>query len=132
MPIVISPQNGHQYKLTTSGCVTLYLMLCPGRALRVIFKREWDIRFKERRGEWLDTPVNGREFCKWARPDGQRRYLLAMKVNSHREEWDSTMLFYAILQSKSIGSFLSLSVSLPVNDLREVRNETVKNAQGRL
>jgi len=42
------------------------------------------------------------------------------------------MLYYAIVQSKSIGSFLSLSVRLPVNDLREVRNETVKNAQGRL
>ena len=98
----------------------------------MIFKREWDIRFKERLGEWLDTPENGREFCKSARPDGQRRYLLATMVNGNREEWDSTMLFYAILQSKSIGSFLSLSVRLPVNDLREVRNETVKNVQGRL
>ena len=98
----------------------------------MIFKREWDIRFKERLGEWLDTPENGREFCESARPDGQRRYLLATMVNGNREEWDSTMLFYAILQSKSIGSFLSLSVRLPVNDLREVRNETVKNVQGRL
>ena len=102
------------------------------RGLRVLFKREWDIRFKERLGEWLDTPENGREFCESARPDGQRRYLLATMVNGNREEWDSTMLFYAILQSKSIGSFLSLSVRLPVNDLREVRNETVKNVQGRL
>ena len=102
------------------------------RGLRVIFKREWDIRFKERLGEWLDTPENGRVFCESARPDSQRRYLLATMVNGNREEWDSTMLFYAILQSKSIGSFLSLSVRLPVNDLREVRNETVKNVQGRL
>lgn len=53
-------------------------------------------------------------------------------VNGNREEWDSTILYYAIVQSKSIGSLLSLSVRLPVNDLREVRNETVKNAQGRL
>ena len=98
----------------------------------MIFKREWDIRFKEMLGEWLDTPENGREFCESARPDGQRRYLLATMVNGNREEWDSTMLFYAILQSKSIGSFLSLSVRLPVNDLREVRNETVKNVQGSL
>ena len=98
----------------------------------MIFKREWDIRFKERLGEWLDTPENGREFCESARPDGQRRYLLAMMVNGNREEWDSTMLFYAILQSESIGSFLSSSVRLPVNDLREIRNETVKNVQGRL
>ena len=102
------------------------------RGLRVIFKREWDIRFKERLGEWLDTPENGRVFCESARPDSQRRYLLASMVNGNREEWDSTMLYYAIIQSKSIGSFLSLSVRLPVNDLREVRNETVKNAQGRL
>ena len=102
------------------------------RGLRVLFKREWDIRFKERLGEWLDTPENGREFCESARPDSQRRYLLASMVNGNREEWDSTMLYYAIVQSKSIGSFLSLSVRLPVNDLREVRNETVKNAQGRL
>ena len=98
----------------------------------MIFKREWDIRFKERLGEWLDTPENGRDFCESARPDSQRRYLLASMVNGNREEWDSTMLYYAIIQSKSIGSFLSLSVRLPVNDLREVRNETVKNAQGRL
>ena len=102
------------------------------RALRVIFKREWDIRFKETLGEWLDTPENGKEFCEWARPDSQRRYLLATMMNGNREEWDSTMLYYAIVQSKSIGSLLSLSVRLPINDLREVRNETVKNAQGRL
>ena len=100
------------------------------RGLRVIFKREWDIRYKERLGEWLDTPENGREFCNFARPDSQRRYLLASMMNGNREEWDTTMLYYAIVQSKSIDPFLS--VRLPVNDLREVRNETVKNAQGRL
>ena len=99
------------------------------RGLRVTFKREWDIRFKERLGEWLDTPENGREFCESARPDSQRRYLLATIVNGNREEWDSTMLYYAIVQSKSIGSFLSLSVRLPVNDLREIRDETVKNTR---
>lgn len=102
------------------------------RGLRVIFKREWDIRFKERLGEWLDTPENGREFCKSARPDSQRRYLLATMVNGNREEWDSTMLHFAILSSCNIGSSLDSSVRSLVNELREVRNETVKNAQGHL
>ena len=100
------------------------------RGLRVIFKRGWDIRCKGWLGEWLDTPENGRQFCKWARSDSQRRYLLASMMNGNREEWDTTMLYYAIVQSNSIDPFLS--VRLPVNDLREVRNETVKNAQGRL
>ena len=100
--------------------------------LREIFKREWDLRFKETLGDWRDTPENGREFCQSVRPDDQRRHLLATIVNGNREEWDSTMLCYAILSSNSIGSSLSSSVRSAVNDIREVRNEAVMNVQGRL
>lgn len=97
----------------------------------MIFKKEWDIHFKETLGEWLDTPEYGSEFCYLERPDDQRKHLLATMVNGNREEWDGTLLCYAILCSNNIGSFLSLSVRSAVHDLREVRNETV-NAQGRV
>lgn len=42
------------------------------------------------------------------------------------------MLCYAIISSNNIASSLSSSVRSAVHDLREVRNETMMNAQGRV
>ena len=76
------------------------------QGLRSIFKQEWDSRYKATLGEWKDTPKNGQDFKNGESPANQRRHarLLATMINGDRAEWDSTILFYAILHSDSIAA----------------------------
>ena len=93
--------------------------------LRLIFKQEWDNRFKTTLGEWKDEPGNGLDFKNGESPGNQRRNakLLATMINGDRAEWDCTMLFYAILYSDSIGHGLNPVVKSNIDDLRKFRNE---------
>ena len=96
------------------------------QALRLLFKQEWDNRYKATVGEWKDTPQNGLDFKNGESPANQRRnaLLLATMVNGDRAQWDSTMLFYAILYSDSIaGHGLSPVIGANVDVLRKFRNE---------
>ena len=101
------------------------------RGLRIIFKREWDIRFKETRGEWMDKPTNGRDFYLMESPSNQkmRALLLTTTTNGDTKEWDLSMLFYDILFSDSIGRGISAGVRKAVDDLRKLRNELAHNVQ---
>ena len=95
-------------------------------ALRLLFKQEWDSRYKATLGEWKDTPQNGLNFKNGESPANQRRNarLLATMVNGDRAQWDCTMLFYAILYSDSIaGHRLSPLIKTNVDVLRKLRNE---------
>ncbi|KAM7442562.1 hypothetical protein ABFA07_008500 [Porites harrisoni] len=93
-------------------------------ALRLLFKQEWDNRYKATYGEWKDTPQNGLDFKNGESPGNQRKNarLLATMANGDRAEWDCTMLFYAILFSDSIHG-LSPMIRTSVDDLRKFRNE---------
>ena len=93
-------------------------------ALRLLFKQEWDNRYKPTYGEWKDTPQNGLDFKNGESPANQRKNarLLATMANGDRAEWDCTMLFYAILFSDSIHG-LSPLIRTHVDDLRKFRNE---------
>ena len=93
-------------------------------ALRLLFKQEWDNRYKATCGEWKDTPQNGLDFKNGESPAKQRKnaQLLATMANGDRAEWDCTMLFYAILFSDSIHG-LSPLIRTNVDDLRKFRNE---------
>ena len=93
-------------------------------ALRLLFKQEWDNRYKATYGEWKDTPQNGLDFKNGESPANQRKNarLLATMANGDRAEWDCTMLFYAILFSDSIHG-LSPMIRTNVDDLRKFRNE---------
>ena len=93
-------------------------------ALRLLFKQEWDNRYKATYGEWKDTPQNGLDFKNGESPSNQRKNarLLAKMVNGGRAEWDCTMLFYAILFSDSFHG-LSPMIRTNVDDLRKFRNE---------
>ena len=96
------------------------------KALRLLFKQEWDNRYKVTLGEWKDRPQNGLDFKNGESPANQRRHsrLLATMVNGDRAQWDCTMLFYAILFSDSIaGHGLSALIRTNVDDLRKFRNE---------
>ena len=93
-------------------------------ALRLLFKQEWDNRYKATYGEWKDTPQNGLDFKNGESLANQRKNarLLATMANGDRAEWDCTMLFYAILFSDSIHG-LSPMIRTNVDDLRKFRNE---------
>ncbi|CAH3127820.1 unnamed protein product [Porites lobata] len=94
-------------------------------ALRLLFKQEWDNRYKTTVGEWNDTPQNGLDFKNGESADNQSRnaeQLLTM-VNGNRAQWDCTMLFYAILHSDSIRPRLSKLIRKNVHKLREFRNK---------
>ena len=93
-------------------------------ALRLLFKQEWDNRYKATYGEWKDTPQNGLDFKNGESPAKQRKnaQLLATMANGDRTEWDCTMLFYAILFSDSIHGLIPL-IRTNVDDLRKFRNE---------
>ena len=102
------------------------------QALRLLFKQEWDNRYKATLGEWKDTPQNGLDFKNGESPANQRRHarLLATMVNGNRAQWDCTMLFYAILFSDSIGHRLSPLIKTNVDDLRKFRNEDYAHMTG--
>ena len=102
--------------------------------LREIFKQEWDKQHKLTTGEWKDEPRNGTDFYNGESARNQRRnaHLLATMTNGNREEWDCTMLFYAILFSDCIGPSLSATVSKNVDDLRNFRNQFAHITQGSL
>ena len=94
-------------------------------ALRLLFKQEWDNRYKTTLGEWDDTPQNGLDFRNSESADNQSRnaeQLLTM-VNGNRAQWDCSMLFYAILHSDSIKPGLSKLIRKNVHKLREFRNK---------
>ena len=94
------------------------------KALRFLFKQEWDNRYMTKFGEWTDTPQNGLDFNNGESPVNKRRNarLLATIVNGDRAKWDCSMLFYAILFSDSIYG-LSTLIKTNVDDLRKFRNE---------
>ena len=92
--------------------------------LRLLFKQEWDSRYKTTKGEWNNTPQNGQDFKSSESPHNQKRnsQLLSTMVNGNLAEWDCTMLFYAILNSDCIHGLNPLTRSF-VEDLREFRNK---------
>ena len=93
-------------------------------ALRSLFKREWNNRYKTTLGEWNDTPQNGRAFKSIESAYSQERneQHLCTMVKGDTAQWDCTKLFYAILYSDSIGSGLSQRIETNVDELRRFRN----------
>ena len=103
-------------------CVTTDILT---EGLREIFKQEWDKLYKTTKGEWKDEPRNGMDFFNGETPRNRKRNarLLDTMKNGNSEEWDCTMLFYAILFSDCVGPGLRATVKKNVDDLRNFRNE---------
>ena len=94
-------------------------------ALRLLFKQEWDNRYKTTLGEWNDTPQNGLDFKNGESAANQKRneeYLPTM-VNGNRAQWDCTKLFYAILHSDSIKHILSRKMRTNIYILKTFRDK---------
>ncbi|CAH3174978.1 unnamed protein product, partial [Porites lobata] len=93
--------------------------------LRQIFKQEWDFLYRTTlRGEWKDSPQNGRDFYNRETKASRKRNARCLTTiqNGDTAEWDCTCLFFAILYSDSIGKTLSPAVYKDVDDIRQVRN----------
>ncbi|XP_031562904.1 uncharacterized protein LOC116298544 isoform X3 [Actinia tenebrosa] len=94
--------------------------------MRTVFKQQWNARYKPTYGEWLDVPKNATDFCNMESPRNQRRNasLLTIMANGNTKEWDCTCLFYALLFSDCLGSYLNVTtVWTNVNELRKIRNK---------
>ena len=94
-------------------------------ALRLLFKQEWDNRYKTTRGEWKDTPQNGMDFKNGESAANQKRNEehLPTMVNGNRAQWDCTKLFYAILHSDSIKHGLSGKMKTNIYILKTFRDK---------
>ena len=104
-------------------CYVVFNLVPVG--LRQIFKQEWDFLYKKTsRGEWEDSPQNGRDFYNKETKASRKRnaQCLATIQNGDTAEWDCTCLFFAILYSDSIGKTLSPAVNKDVDEIRQVRN----------
>ena len=82
----------------------------------------------------MDIPKNGRDLCSMEPSVSRIRNarLLATMEDGNTEEWDITMLCYAIMFSKSIGSTLSPAVRSQVDVLRNVGHETMNSSRASL
>ena len=95
------------------------------KALRTVFKHEWDTRYKASLGQWLNTAKNASDFYNGESLVNQRkldREPLKIVKNGNIDEWDCTCCFFAILNSTSIGATISPTVESSIKDLRYFRN----------
>ena len=101
------------------------------RALRIVFKKEWDSRYKASHGQWLDTAKNAADFYNGESTANQKRLnkepLITIR-NGNSHEWDCTCLFFALLNSTNIGTTISYAVETSVKDLRDFRNKCFAHA----
>ena len=103
------------------------------KALRTVFKHEWDTRYKTSLGQWLNTAKNASDFYNSESLVNQRkldREPLKIVKNGNIDEWDCTCCFFAILNSTSIGATISPTVESSIKDLRYFRNTAFAHVTG--
>ena len=92
--------------------------------LRNVFKREWYSQYQASFGGWDDTSASGVQLynleCHRTRPN--RKVYLSQFRHGDTNQWDCSVLFDAILYSKSIGSRLNPATKTAVDKLRIIRN----------
>ncbi len=105
------------------------------KGLRKIFKQEWNYRYQARFGAWDDTNVSGQQLfhIEKTRSRPNKNVYQAKFRHGDTNQWDSSVLFDAILFSNSIGkASLSPTTQSEVNNLREIRNEIKHITEGKL
>ena len=93
--------------------------------LRNIFKREWNSRYQASLGPWDDTNTSGGQLyhSEKARKGPNINVYLPQFQHGDTNQWDCSVLFDAILYSKSIGSTLNPGIKTEVDQLRKIRND---------
>ena len=117
-----------------------YLRICDiafnlvPEGLRQVFKQQWDFRYKEKLGEWIDMPKNGSDFNDNESKRSHRNYARYLEEieSGNTAEWDCDSLFFAILFSDSIGTTLSAAVSKDVGDLVRLRKDIIDISDDKL
>ena len=108
-------------------------IVCKG--LRNVFKQEWNSRYKSKMGAWDDTSPSGKQLfhLEKNRSRPNKNVYQAAFQHGNTNQWDCSVLFDAILYSKSIGqASLSLTIKSEVNNLREIRNDIKHHTEGKL
>ena len=105
------------------------------KGLRSVFKQEWNSRYHSSFGAWNDTSASGQQLFhrekNRSRPNKNVYQAAFQHGNTH--DWDCSVLFDAILYSKSIGQAgLNPTIESWVNNLREIRNDIKHNTKGKL
>ena len=108
-------------------------IMCKG--LRSVFKQEWDNRYQSKMGAWDDTSASGLQLFHFekARSRPNKNVYQAAFQHGNTNQWDCSVLFDAILYSKSIGQAgLSPAIESEINNLREIRNDIKHHTQSKL
>ena len=108
-------------------------IVCKG--LRNVFKQEWNSRYQSSFGAWDDTSTSGLQLFHFenARSRPNKNVYQAAFQQGNTNEWDGSVLFDAILYSKSIGQAgLNPTTKREVNSLREIRNDIKHHTEGKL
>ena len=108
-------------------------IVCKG--LRSVFKQEWDSRYRSKTGAWDDTSASGNQLyhVEKTRSRPNKNVYQAAFQHGNTNDWDCSVLFDAILYSKSIGqASLNPTIKSEVNSLRQIRNDIKHNTEGKL
>ena len=105
-------------------CMQSIVTDAVSEGLRNVFKREWNSRYQASLGPWDDTNTSGGQLyhSEKARKGPKMNVYLPQFQHGDTNQWDCTVLFYAILYSKSIGSTLNPGIKTEVDKLRKIRN----------
>ena len=105
------------------------------KALRNVFKQEWDSRYQSKMGAWDDTSASGKQLFHFekSRSRPNKNVYQAAFQHGNTTQWDCSVLFDAILYSKTIGqASLNPTIKSEVNSLREIRNDIKHHTDGKL
>ncbi|XP_028403109.1 uncharacterized protein LOC114525852 [Dendronephthya gigantea] len=101
------------------------------KELRSFFIQEWNKRYQASLGAWDDTNVSGSQLFNLEKSRGRpnKKMLQSKFQNGNAYNWDCTVLFDAILFSKSIGASLNPTQKTEIDNLRKLRNEITHKAE---
>ena len=105
-------------------CMQSIVTDAVSEGLRNVFKREWNSRYQISLGAWDDTNTSGGQLYhseKTRKRPNMNEYQQKFQ-HGDTNQWDCSVLFDAILYSKSIGSTLNPGIKTEVDKLRKIRN----------
>ena len=115
-------------------CIQNIVTNVVSKGLRIVFKREWNSSYQARLGAWDDTSTSGGQLFhkEKARKRPNKNVYQSKFQHGNTNQWDSSVLFDAILYSNSIGSTLNTRVKTEVDKLRIIRNKIMHSDEATL
>ena len=115
-------------------CIQNIVTNVVSKGLRIVFKREWNFSYQARFGAWDDTSTSGGQLFhkEKARKRPNKNVYQSKFQHGNTNQWDSSVLFDAILYSNSIGSTLNTRIKTEVDKLRIIRNKIMHSDEATL